>query len=184
MSIQINKLSPVTYRPPACLFPWLVYDKSLTQKLNSLVGTARLDVLNQAWEMPDSWDQTILSLNCEQVMHREILMWAFDSMCWYARSILPLSTYQANVTLFDRLKNESLGELIFNSHQIERVSLTHYAISPQSMEYAWLSDGMHENAPVLWVRLSEFRSSMTESKESCSFYLIEILLPGLLRYIS
>lgn len=179
MPIQINNSSHLTDSPPAGLLPWLVYDKSLTKKLNSLIGDARLDVLSHVWERPETWDQIKISLDCEQVMHREILMWGFDSRCWYARTILPMPTYQANTLLFDRLKNESLGELIFHSQQIERVSLIHYPISPQSMEYAWLDDRMHENASVLWTRLSEFKVNGI-----FPFFLVEILLPGLLRYIS
>ena len=165
--------------PPTNIIPWLAYTHSLTEKLNALTGDTRLDVLHQSWDKPDSWDKKILSLDCDQVMHREIAMWSFDSVCWYARTILPISTYQSNRALFDRLKSESLGELIFKSQQIERISLNYYAISPESIEYTWLNTSLHEDAPVLWVRLSEFQVN-----HDTSFYLVEILLPGLLRYLA
>lgn len=165
--------------PPANILPWLAYTHSLTEKLNALTGNTRLDVLHQSWDKPNAWDLHVLSLDCDQVMHREIAMRSFDSVCWYARTILPLSTYQSNKVLFDRLQNESLGELIFKSQQIERLSLTHYAISPESIEYTWLNKNLHEDAPILWVRLSEFQVN-----HDSSFYLLEILLPGLLRSLS
>ena len=170
---------PRSVFPPATIIPWLAYTRSLTEKLNALTGDARLDVLHQSWDKPNSWDKKVLFLDCDQVMHREIAMWSLDSVCWYARTILPISTYQSNKALFERLQNESLGQLIFNSQQIERLSLTHYAISPDSIEYSWLNSNFHEDAPILWVRLSEFQVN-----HDSSFYLVEILLPGLLRCLS
>ncbi len=161
------------------ILPWLVYEKSLTKKLNDTAGDARLDVLDQRWESPDAWDLIVLKLNTTSVMHREILMWAFDSPCWYARTILPDATFQANTALFNRLKTESLGHLIFNGTEIQRASLTHYMISPSSPEYNWLNESMHQGAAELWMRLSEF---VVNGRDS--FFLVEILLPGLLRFLS
>lgn len=166
-------------KPPASIIPWLMCESSLTNKLASLAGDARLDVRSQHWDMSDDWDIGKLKLDAVRVMHREIAMWAFDTPCWYARTILPELTYQSNHQLFDRLKNQSLGELIFNSNQIKRVSLNHYMIAVGSFEYNWLNDLAPQDASPLWMRLSEF---MVISGHS--FYLAEILLPGLLRSIS
>ena len=165
--------------PAASLLPWLVYEQSLTQKLEAITGDARLQVLNQDWELPDAWDQSILKLNNKQVLHRQIIMWAYDLPCWYARTIIPDTTWQSGTTLFERLKTESLGHLIFNGNEIQRVSLKHYLITPSSSEYHWLSESWHTGASELWVRLAEF---VVYGKEP--FFLIEILLPGLLRYLS
>lgn len=161
------------------ILPWLVYEQSLTQKLNDAAGDARLDVLDQQWELSDAWDQRVLKLDAMPVLHREILMWAYDTPCWYARTILPETTFKANTALFDRLKTESLGHLIFNGTEIQRVSLTHCMITPASPEYNWLNESMHKKSPALWMRLSEF---LVNSHDS--FFLVEILLPGLMRYIS
>ena len=167
--------------PPPQILPWLVYENSLTQKLSDIAGDARLNVLDQQWELPDEWDLSVLKLKLDttSVMHREILMWAFDSPCWYARTILPDTTFQANTTLFNRLKTEPLGHLIFNGTEIQRASLTHYMISSSSLEYSWLNESMHQGSMELWVRLSEFTV-----KGRDSFFLLEILLPGLLRFLS
>jgi len=161
------------------MLPWLLHEESLTEKLSDAAGDARLDVLDQRWESPDAWDLIVLKLNTTSVMHREILMWAFDSPCWYARTILPDTTFQANTALFDRLKTEPLGHLIFNGTEIQRASLTHYRISPSSPEYSWLNESMHQGALELWVRLSEF---VVNGRDS--FFLVEILLPGLSRFLT
>lgn len=163
--------------PPDYLVPWLTHVDFLTKKLKDMSGDAQLHVLNQCWEMSNTWDKTVLNIPHEQVMHREILMTSGTEACWYARMILPQSTYQAETALFDRLKNESLGVLIFQGTQISRVSLQQYTIEPESTEYGWLTTSMHQKAPVLWVRLSEFKVT------NHSFYLLEILLPGLARVV-
>ena len=172
-------LTSNTAPPSPHLLPWLVYEKSLTQKLYKAAGDARLDVLEQRWELPDEWDRLALKLNAASVMHREILMWAFDTPCWYARTILPDTTFKANTALFNRLKTESLGHLIFDGTEIKRASLIHYMISSSSLEYSWLNHSMHQGASSLWVRSSEF---VVNDRDS--FFLVEILLPGLLRYLS
>ena len=165
--------------PSPQLLAWLIYEQSLTQKLKAASGDARLEVLEQRWELSDAWDQNTLNMDLSTVLHREILMWGLDTPCWYARTIIPDTTWQANRVLFDRLKKESLGQLIFNGTEIKRVSLMHYPITPSSIEYHWLNEAWHQAAPVLWVRLAEFVVN-----DHDSFFLVEILLPGLLRYMS
>ena len=51
-----------------------------------------------------------------------------------------------------------------------------YTIAPGEAEYTWLTPRMHENMSPLWVRLSTF-----QYREEYSFYLLETLLPGLMR---
>lgn len=172
-------MSQMPLAPPITLLPWLEWEQSLTNKLHVLAGDARLDVQGQCWLASDTWDETALALYDTPVMHREIVMWAFDAPCWYARTIMPKITYDSNRVLFDRLRTESLGALIFGDTPMTRRSLTHYPISPQSVEYAWLRPMWHQDAPVLWVRLSEFTTN-----GGGSFFLVEILLPGLMRYLS
>lgn len=171
------------------LLPWLCHEQFLTEKLKKTAGDARLEVLGQRWDMADDWDCAhwagTLAHQRTRVMHREIVMWAFDSPCWYARTVLPEATYLANPALFDRLQTQSLGHLIFHGTHITRVSLTSYGISAQSAEYAWLSEWMHQDTARLWVRSSEFSVLETgDTHQTHSFFLVEILLPGLMRYLS
>lgn len=166
-------------KPPEILQPWLVHQQFLTEKLHAITNDTCLNVLDQRWEAPDAWDLSILKLQATQVIHRQILMSAYDIPCWYARTIIPDTTWQANTGLFDRLKTESLGHLIFYGTEIRRASLTHYMISPSSIEYSWLNKSWHQGESALWVRLSEF---VVNSQNS--FFLVEVLLPGLLRYPS
>ena len=99
-------------------------------------------------------------------------MYSFDNPCWYARTIIPQSTYNAHTTLFNRLQHESLGQLIFHGTEITRSNLRYYAITPNSIEYQWLHSDWHQQCETLWVRIANFQVLSNEQ-----FYLIEIFLP-------
>ncbi len=161
-------------KPPEYQIPWLSYLDFLTLKLQTEAGDACLQVLNQQWGPCNSWDKDCLNIADERVMHREILMSAFDVPCWYARTILPHTTYQASMALFDRLQHESLGQLIFNSGVVARQTMMVYPIHPQSIEYHWVPEHISANATVLWGRLATF---IVEKQHP--FYLLEIILPGI-----
>lgn len=154
------------------LIPWLEHEQSLTEKLKAVAGDARLEVIASRWDdAPDG----------SRVMRREIVMWAFDSPCWYARTLVPLATYHANEALFERLQTESLGDLIFHGTDIKRVSLTSYSITKQSPEYAWVRKWLQQDVARLCVRQSDLSIN---SSILHPFTLKEILLPGLMRYLS
>jgi chorismate--pyruvate lyase len=174
MTIKQSSLLPIQGNVPKKLLPWLSYVDFLTAKLKTEVGDARLEVLDQRWASVGWWEQFILQIKDERVLQREILMWAFDQPCWYARTIIPATTYQADQTLFERLRKESLGHLIFNGTSIKRHQKINYLINQESIEYHWLNEHMHQQRQELWVRLSEFLLH-----DTWSFFLVEILLPGL-----
>ncbi len=187
----INTLLPLPCEAPALLLPWLTHQNSLTERLQEKAGKTRLEVLGQCWELPDWWDKQVLQIIDETVLHREILMWASKKPCWYARTIIPKTTYDASKTIFDRLKNESLGALIFNDDRIKRVSLSHYPIDEQTIEYHWLTDIMHSKTKPLWVRISTFivtaalpTPPSTPEDNTYPFCLLEIMLPGIMRYLN
>ncbi|MDP3704636.1 MAG: chorismate lyase [Legionellaceae bacterium] len=164
--------------PPRKLLPWLTYVDFLTKKLYEKSGHTSLSVLSQGWGMASWWDRHVLGLDFGQVFHRDIVTSAWDESCWYARTVIPLATYQADSTLFDRLKTETLGALIFEGTKIKRVSLVHYPINKQMIEFQWLTTTMYGDSDILWVRSSAFTLASGDL-----FYLIEILLPGLETYL-
>ncbi|KTD20812.1 4-hydroxybenzoate synthetase [Legionella lansingensis] len=177
MLIEATKLLTFACSPPAELLPWLIYEQSLTDKLKREVGEAKLSVLKQRWNSPIWWDRFILDLSPSQlVIHREILMCANDTTCWYARTIIPEHSYQANPGFFARLKQESLGSIIFNTAAVKRHQMFYYPVNSSSLEYHWCCDFLTERCDYLWARLSVF-SLMKDDP----FYLVEILLPGVIR---
>lgn len=177
VTMTTDTLLPVTCELPPSLLPWLTHTKSLTKRLEEKAGNVCLDVLGQCWSAPDWWDKQVLHINDEAVLHRQILMRASKAPCWYARTIIPKATYNVEKTMFERLNKESLGTLIFKEARIKRESLLHYPISAKSIEYHWLTESMHCNAETLWLRLSIFVVD-----NMSPFCLVEIMLPGIMRY--
>jgi chorismate--pyruvate lyase len=104
-------------------------------------------------------------------------MWAKEDPCWYARTIIPNTSYQENDVFFNRLQKESLGALIFNESRIKRVHMMHYPVNTQSIEYHWVTKCVPCSVKTLWTRFSIFILN-----DEFPFYLIEILLPALERY--
>ena len=172
-----NRLLPVECKLSATLEPWLTHPHSLTERLIMKAGHAHLNVLRQSWQATDWWDKQMFQVQDSTVWHREIVMTASDEPCWYARTIIPRTTYEANEKTFDRLQKESLGKIIFNDSRIERLFLFHYPIDAKSIEYYWLNDMLHQHSKIVWVRLSAFSID-----KNTPFYLVEIMLPGLMRY--
>lgn len=168
-------------RPPQGLKLWLTYQESLTEKLQTYTHDTRLEVIQQVWKKTTWWDHYRLNLDKQSInLHRDIITWAGNAPCWYARTILPSVTYKTNASLFDRLNKESLGELIFGNQFIERVNFSNYCISNESLEYYWLPKNLRETTDLFWVRLSEFQFNNNPLRPS--FYLCEILLSDLASY--
>ncbi len=173
----IEKLLSFANSPPDNLIPWLLHDSSLTEKLKAASGDANLQVLGQTWCRPNWWDKFTFSLTVESVIHRDIIMYSQKTPCWFARTIIPKDSFEANRFFFDRLNNESLGFIVFNEPTITRILLYPYMINNSCLEYHWLPDklsGENQIDKQLWLRLSVF-----SLPNRSFFYLVEILLPGL-----
>lgn len=160
---------------PEILKPWLVYTQSLTDKLRHEAGDAQLAVLNQNLIHATWWDRFVLKVDAQAVTQREILMSAHGHPSWYARTIIPENTLATNEHFFGRLKQESLGDIIFGNDNIKRITMINYAIDANCIEYYWLDSTMRGQSQIFWARLAMF-----DINGAAPFFLIEILLPGLL----
>lgn len=160
-------------QPNAWLLTWLLQTTSLTERLISLTGEATLTLLKQSITPVSWWGRYVLKLQEAEYLQREIVMSAKSESYWYARTLIPISTYQAKFSFFDRLKHESLGDLIYNEPKITR-QLMYYPISSNTIEYHWLNPWINCKASILWIRLSTF---LFEGQYP--FYLAEIILPRL-----
>lgn len=164
--------------PPARLLPWLLHTSSLTEKLKKETGEAKLTVLSQQWCAPNWWDRYVLDLAESQVLHRDIVMSTHELPCWYARTIIPETSYKAHETFFSRLEKESLGAIIYNTEGVRRDSLLYYAIDRNCLEFYWFSH-KEKDETLLWGR-----RSILYCNKGTPFFLMEIFLPGLLKVIS
>lgn len=159
---------------------WLKEKGSITEKLIQFAGEAVLDVISHRFEEADQWDHQTLEISLNtMVLHRQILMRASNTVCWYARTIIPQSVYHIEESLFERLKHESLGNLIHPHPDIERVEIRPYTIRPSMTEYAYLNAALKNNTmnEILWGRISVFTLHNIHR-----FFLLEIFLPPILKY--
>lgn len=163
-----------SYKKPHKLIPWLEHDRSLTDKLCSIKGQVALNVLSQQWVKPTWWDTFFLSIQEDTIFQREIIMESQGIPYWYARTIIPKTCYDRHETFFDRLKKESVRNLIFDNDAVRRVQFMVYPIDKQCIEFYWVNKLLPHFEGTAWVRLAEF-----SIQNNASFFLLEILLPEL-----
>ena len=176
-------------KPPHHLLEWLSCKTFMMAQLKAKTGDAHLKVIQQIWEPMNDWDRSRMLEHNEPVLHRDVVVSSWQQPCWFARTILPRPTYTAHLSLFERLEHEPLGNLIFYSPLIQRVSLAYYAIEKDSVEYSWLPNTINTQQQRLWLRYASFEVNNSdllvdgnESVATCQrlfFYLVEILLPHL-----
>lgn len=163
-------------KAPASLIPWLTYTESLTNKLHYIAGDAHMELCGQYWVNSGWWSTHVLGLVNLALMQREIVMYSKHIPCWYARTLIPDSTWQRNQDLLGRLDHRPLGRLIFDpANNIHRHWLKSYPINNQCLEFYWPQAKLTCNSSQLWMRLSQFNIGQRDP-----FFLAEILLPGLL----
>lgn len=179
MNALKHRLQTLTSLEPDWIEPWLTHTLSLTEKLRTMTGQAHIELMRQGWERASWWDTRVLGVDVDLVFKRNIIMRSHNNACWFATTIIPESTYDLEKPFFDRLEIGPLTPLVFNEPKVVRTGLFHYAIDAQCIEWYWaLREGLSLESPS-WVRLSTFRFLY-----SASFYLIEIMLPGLKKSIS
>ncbi|KTD49467.1 4-hydroxybenzoate synthetase [Legionella rubrilucens] len=167
-----------SFKPPETLLPWLTHADELSAKLRQTAGRVDLHVLKQNWVPTGWWEKSVLGLTLASVVQREVIVSAGGTPCWYGRTVIPGTTWLKNQSFFARLRQESLGALVFYTDGVVRVRSDYYAVNSTCMEYYWPDRVLTQNESLLWIRLSEFSIS-----DQYPFNLIEILLPGLLRVI-
>ncbi|MFC7782204.1 chorismate--pyruvate lyase family protein [Legionella taurinensis] len=178
MPFEISPALTRSFKPPDALLPWLTHAEELSAKLRQTAGQVALHVLKQDWVPTGWWERSVLGLTLATVVQREVIVSVAETPCWYGRTVIPEMTWLNNQSFFARLRQESLGALVFYTDEVVRVRTEYYAVNSSCMEYYWPDRGLTQNESLLWIRLSEFSLS-----EKYPFHLIEILLPGLLRVI-
>ena len=161
---------------PDNLLSWLTYTEMLTSKLHTISNSAQLQVIRHEFTKVAWWDKYVLKIESTDLFVREITISADAVPCWFARTVVPMSTYKKHEQLFSQLKKISLGQLIFGNYGILRRELNYYCINKLNLEYHWLPRDVYTGADNLWMRLSEF------TVDTEVFYLAEIFLPGLEKY--
>lgn len=174
MQIDDKHILTADVQAPLGLSQWLNHELSLTDKLVNCTGNAELEVISQRWATTSYWDRNVLNIVEPQVFQREILMRSHGKEYWYARSLIPQSCYEANPEFFDRLKNESIRNLIFNNPEVVRSQLVTYPVNSHCLEYYWVKNHLPSVNGPLWVRFCRYLYAGIQP-----FFLFELLFPEL-----
>lgn len=130
MADQQHKLFPVTMQASWCperamaltpqLKDWLLDPGSLTSRLSNLSQNFSVQVLGQRIEPCSSAEANQDILPGEQVLVREVLLICDDVPHVFARSLLPLTSLTGEQQRLATLGNQSLGQVLFNHHNLQR----------------------------------------------------------------
>lgn len=167
-----DKLISHTLQPSAGVGSWLTYTESLTDRLFMATGNVTLDLLSQGWVQSTAHDHYFLAIEDHDVLQREIMMKSYKTPYWYARTVIPRSSYDKNPDFFKRLENESVRNLVFDKAHVRRNQLIHYPITKDAVEYSWVLNHLPHVCGTIWVRCCDY-----VLQDSAVFYLFELLLP-------
>ena len=103
MELCSHPLLTIKHEPSSAIKAWLTHPDSLTEKLEKTAGKADLQVIQERWRKPDWWERHALEIVQHQIFCREILISAHHHPCWYGRTIIPYTTYEAGCDFFLRL---------------------------------------------------------------------------------
>lgn len=178
MPINTDSLFVINAQCSEQLSEWLNNQAALTDRLQKIKGEVQLELISQQWLHLDWWDKYVLQIQDEYVFKRDIFMKSQGVPYWFARSIIPKKCFNLDPVYFDRLKNESIKNLIFGSNRVERINGTIYPIDHHCIEFYWVKKHISTIKGILWVRMTEFSFEKSES-----FYIAEIMLPELERVL-
>lgn len=174
MPINTNLIFSLKAKCSKQLLEWINHQQSLTDKLLKAKGEVQLELLTQQWVNSDFWSKSLLAIPESPVFQREIMMKSHNIPYWYARTIIPQRCYELNPVFFERLRSESVRDLIFDNKQVTRINSINYPVDAQCVEFYWVKKHIPNIKEILWVRIAEFSFLGQES-----FYLVEIMLPEL-----
>lgn len=144
--------------PSASLADWLRDPGSFMQRLKNYgIAAARIQVLKQGWGFPTLAERKILNIpDRHYALVREVLIDSVQGKWMFARTVFPASTLTGSEQQFARLKNRSLGSLLFKNPSMLR-SEFHFARLHTGMPWhEKITSAAQVNSKELWARNSVF----------------------------
>lgn len=162
---------------PAELAPWLTDSGSLTQRLQAQNQHGfSVQLLNTCWMKPLPEECLFLDIPpTEMAYQREVRLMDGSEANVYARTIIPLATFQAMKQRFNNLGNRPLGELLFTDPSAKRGAIEVACLKSGQWLYemALLEECIRPDE--LWARRSHFYLSGKK------LLVNEIFLPSLVK---
>ena len=161
---------------PAKLASWLTDTGSLTRRLKQHnKHEFSVQLLGNSWLRPLLDESQLLHIPPTQIAYqREVRLMDGNHANVYARTIVPLATFQSMKHRFDSLKNKPLGELLFTDPTVKRGVIEVACLKPGQWLYEMALLEESDRPEALWARRSSFYLS------GKILLVNEILLPTLL----
>ena len=147
-----NQINPL-------VLSWMSDEGSLTRRMKAYCPDQfSVVVLAEEWLRPDSSEAKLLNIpDSQRVLLRQVHLKCGDTVCVYARSVIPLSTLQGKHRRLQFLGNKPLGEYLFASANLRRSRVEWSKLTPRSNLYQIaMPDGQQQGEDV-WGRRSLFK---------------------------
>ena len=143
---------------PAELTSWLTDTGSLTRRLQSHNQyDFSVQVLGNSWMKPLPDECRLLSVPMTQMAYqREVQLMDGEHANVYARTVIPLATFQAMKQRFTGLGTKPLGELLFTDPTVRRDPIEVACLKPGQWLYEMALLEQQERPEELWARRSRF----------------------------
>ncbi|MDC9725227.1 MAG: chorismate lyase [Gammaproteobacteria bacterium] len=143
---------------PKELVSWLTDTGSLTRRLQQHnADDFSVHVLGNCWmrALPD--ESQLLGVPMTQMAYqREVRLMDGDTANVYARTVVPLHTFQAMKHRFNSLGNKPLGELLFTEPTVKRGPIEVACLKPGQWLYEMAVLEENSRPDELWARRSHF----------------------------
>ena len=143
---------------PMNLTSWLTDTGSLTRRLEqSNQYNFSVQLLGNHWIRPLPYECLSMKVPITQIaMQREVRLMDGEQANVYARTVIPLGTYQAMKHRFSGLGNRSLGKVLFTEASTKRgpIEIARLKLGNGLYEMAILEDDYRPEE--LWARRSHF----------------------------
>lgn len=154
---------------------WLLHAGSFMQRLvQHGVSDARIQVLHQCWQLPEPEERELLGMDFRvYALIREVLILSMDNDWMFARTIFPRRTLTGQQQQLARLKNRSLGSVLFKDPALQRSEFVIAYLQPELRWHAKVVQVVGHTLPDLWARRSLF------TLHGKSLLLTEVFLPDI-----
>ena len=165
---------------PNILKNWLFDQHSLSQRLTEKCGKFSVQLLRQGPATLADNEQHIFASHLRQPAHdmtsREVLLLCDDVPQVYARTLIPQATLEIANNKLQHLGNTSLGEVLFQSSNMQRGTIEVSEFTQSSSIAQFCQQLGLTSSQNLWARRSMFRL------DNQPLMVSEIFLPGAFAY--
>ncbi|HSW69655.1 MAG TPA: chorismate lyase [Gammaproteobacteria bacterium] len=150
--------SPKSHELPRNLSHWLLDPGSFMKRLRSQgAENPRVQLLRQIWQFPALSEKRALgTMTRDYALIREVLIYSEGKKWMYARTVFPRKTLTGKQQCLARLKNRSLGSVLFNDPTIERGPFEMICLTQAMPFHQYVLEQTRLSVDQLWARRSRF----------------------------